>query len=241
MVCFLLAQDLLHGGSMQMLLTRELLFMRMWKLLGLVAGFALSATVSAQAAYITVGGKMAADGSGLTTNVSGATVVDFNNGMMPSNYSGDGAVVTGSVGGRYAAPPGDGTPYLSVPNPYRSGSLAIDAGGDYNYFGLYWGSVDTYNYISFYDDNVLVASFSGSDVKNPANGNQGVVGADYVNFWFDSALGEVFDKVVLTSTNYAFETDNHAFANVPAPAALGLMGLGLMGLGLVRRRQGQAS
>ena len=211
--------------------------MRKLKSVFLAAGLAMAASVSAEAAIVTIGGQAAADGSGLTTNVSGANVEDFNSGLLPMNYTGDGAVVTGSVGGRYAAPPGDSTPYLSVPNPIRSGSMSVDAGQDYSYFGLYWGSVDRYNSISFYDDGALIATFTGSQIKNPANGNQGVQGADYVNFWFDWANGERYDQVVLTSTNYAFESDNHAFANVPSPAAAGLIGLGLLGMAAARRRK----
>jgi fibronectin-binding autotransporter adhesin len=38
-------------------------------------------------------------------------------------------------------------------------------------FGLYWGSVDTYNSLAFYDGNVLVATISGADVAPPMAAN----------------------------------------------------------------------
>ena len=69
--------------------------------------FALIACAMAPAAHaVTIGFSNcgAVDGSGLTTCVAGATVIDFNSGAMPANYVGNGAVVTGSVSGKYATP-----------------------------------------------------------------------------------------------------------------------------------------
>jgi hypothetical protein len=60
-----------------------------------------------------------------------------------------------------------------------------------------------------------------------------------VNFLFTE--GDLFDRIVLVSTNWAFESDNHAFGNVttsvPEPATLVMFGLGLMGLGVMARRR----
>ena len=73
-------------------------------------------------------------------------------------------------------------------------------------FGLYWGSVDPFNTISFYEGATLVASYSGANVSPLfSNGNQGSFGSNgYVEF---SGVGP-FNKVVLGSTSNAFELDN---------------------------------
>jgi VCBS repeat-containing protein len=87
-----------------------------------------------------------------------------------------------------------------------------------NAFGLYWGSVDTYNAIKFYDGSTLVASYTGADVAPLlANGNQGSFAANgYVEF-----VGlHNFNKVVLSSSSNAFEIDNISAGNVPASHAL---------------------
>ena len=73
-----------------------------------------------------------------------------------------------------------------------------------------------------------------------ANGGQTSWASNrYVNFFFTG--GNLFDRIVLTSTNYAFESDNHAFANikksVPEPGTMARFGLGLMGLGAAARRR----
>lgn len=105
--------------------------------------------------------------------------------------------------------------------------------GDMTYFGLLWGTVDSYNTISFYDGETLVGSFTGTDVLPGADGTSVV----YANFW---AHGGTFDTVVFTTTQEAFEFDNVRVAATPLPAALGLFGSAIVGmgaLGLRRRRQ----
>ncbi len=109
----------------------------------------------------------------------------------------------------------DGTNYLSIG---AHGSETITFATEQNSFGLYWGSVDPSNTISFYDGNRLVASYSGSDIAPLlANGNQGSFAANgYVQF---SDLAP-FTKVVLASSTNAFEVDNISAGfhdELPAP------------------------
>lgn len=208
----------------------------------LMSAMLATATVgSANAAFVyEFGGSAAGDGSGLTTSRVDATVVDFNGGK-PAGYSGQGSVLSGSLGGKYATPANDATPYLSVAYPAQSGieTFAAPLGASYNYFGLYWGSIDDYNSLSFYSGATLVASVTGLNViqAGTALGDQTAAGSNrYVNFTFVDAT---FDRIVFNTTQFAFESDNHAFGNVsvPEPATLALFGIGLLGAGIARRRK----
>jgi hypothetical protein len=176
----------------------------------------------------------------LTSQVAGATTINFNDGTCGAyaHCTGHSGLVTGSVSGQYATPFGIGDRYLTVAN--GSASLALER--SYDYFGLYWGSIDTYNYLSFYLGDRLVETFSGSDLPPlVANGNQTAWSSNrYLNFSFTD--GDLFDRVVVRSDGYAFESDNHAVAAVavPEPGTLALLTAGLLGIGVSRRRRAEA-
>ena len=72
--------------------------------------------------------------------------------------------------GLYAAPFGDATNYMAV---LGGGSEEIAYSGSKNSFGLYWGSVDTYNSLTFYSGDNLVATITGADVDPPVSANGG--------------------------------------------------------------------
>jgi hypothetical protein len=208
------------------------------KRLAIAFGLTLAASV-AQAGII----QTVLDPGSYTTQVAGATTVDWNNGTCGAytGCSGNGAVMTGSVAGHYASPLGISNPYLTVAYYSSSGSVSLSTPGSYNYFGLYWGSLDSYNSIAFYNGDSLVGSYDGTQIYAlTANGGQTSWAANrYVNFLFTE--GALFNRIVLTSTNWAFESDNHAFGNVttsvPEPGTLVMFGLGLMGLGAMARRR----
>jgi VCBS repeat-containing protein len=107
-----------------------------------------------------------------------------------------------------------------------SNYLSIGAGAtetitfttDKNTFGLYWGSVDSYNTIEFYEGDTLVASYTGADIAPLlATGNQGSFTANgYVEF---AGLPN-FNKVVLgTGASNAFEIDNISAGTGPVAHA----------------------
>lgn len=159
------------------------------------------------------------------------------------------SVVQGAVVNQYARPfisgtNGDGfgsqvagadeTRYLST----GIGSIVFQFTSAQTYFGLLWGSVDTYNTLAFYDGDTEVGSFTGAAVSAAADGNQGEQGTFYVNF---DNLDGTFDRVVASSSEYAFEIDNIAYSNsrnrVPdSGTTVALLGLALTGLAAFRRK-----
>lgn len=203
----------------------------------LAGAFALVFSGAASAVMIT-----ASDPGVTTTSVTGATVIDFNGISEPdcpySSCAGDYEYVSGSVSGQYAEPAGIDSQYLTVPNPNQSGSAVFELGTSANYFGLFWGSIDSYNTISFLIDGVY-QDFTGTDVASiipgPADGDQTSSQTNrYINFNFGS---EFFTAVKFASNGFAFESDNHAYAKVPEPGTLALFSLGLAGLAYTRRRK----
>jgi hypothetical protein len=195
---------------------------------------AIAAAASASAAMITTS-------SGPYSDVAGACTVDFDGSTCAGvNYLvAAGSITTGSVSGVTAQPPGSTGNYLTVgPTIGTPVDITIDAGADYNYFGLLAGSLDSYNAIAFTLTDNSVLTFTGTQLAAAAN--QSATGNQQQGIYWNIFLGSnvFFNQIRLTSTQNAFESDNHAFAKVPVPATLGLLGLGLLGLGAIGRRRG---
>jgi hypothetical protein len=212
---------------------------------------------SAYASAVTQAGEVAGSVACLTgcsaPNFAVTSTITFDDvaGPLPATspftsggftFSGDGAVVQGTVAGSYAAPAGDTSQYLTTGFTGSSGlkNEYLLLGQTYTKFGLYWGSVDTYNTLTFIDHGTnTITSFTGSQIAPPADGNQG---SDLTNVYVNFA--GAFDEVIFTTGAPAFEVDNLTLGGptsqvgaVPETSTWAMMILGFLGMGFMAYRR----
>ena len=188
----------------------------------LALGFAAVAS-SAQAYSINVAGG--------TTPLVGSTVINFDAGLPTEHVSG-GAIFFDSITNITAKPTGSTGGFYSVgASPGQEGPGIFNLGGDNNYFGFLWGSVDKHNVVTLLNDGVAVFGFDGTDFV-PSTGDQSQ--SIYVNIF--GGNGEFFDEIQFSTGGIAFEIDNAGYSTVPVPAALPLMASALGLFGLSRRK-----
>jgi hypothetical protein len=170
-------------------------------------------------------------------------------------------IVTGSVGNQYAAPyfgvtqPNtiangqDSTPYLTVYGGAKE-TITLTGGKQTSAFGLYIGSLDAYNHISFFENGSLVTSIDGTYITQHTIPNDPPKSTQLNNqFNFNSSgyfvfsnIG-LFNQVVLSSTTNSFEVDNVGFflptttPPVPETSTWIMMILGFLGVGFVGYRR----
>jgi hypothetical protein len=196
--------------------------------LGAVAFAAPSAQASITIASVTPG----------TVPYSGPTpTYDFES---PAPASG-GLIRTDSPGGIAAQPYGSTGAYWTVgTSDGTPGILDLTSFGDIFNISFIWGSVDEYNLLEFLDvDGNVLASFGGTAIYNPANGNQGDPNTNpVVRFDVTGTDVSALARLRLSSTANAFETDNFAINAVPEPTTwmTMLFGFGAIGFGMRRRK-----
>jgi hypothetical protein len=190
-----------------------------------VVGTTLGAALPAAALTITTT-------AGPLTTVAGATTITFDSAALGrpngTNLSGatytGGVIVTGNVPRQYASPLNNNTNYIKVGSSAET--LRINLPGLGDYFGAFMGSLDSYNGIAFFNGETQVATFTGTQISSTCNGSGSQTNSScnpFVNFFAQNS-SQQFNRVVMTSTSAAFETDNHAFRSsgtaVPVPPAL---------------------
>lgn len=240
------------------------------KLTGLGLGLAFALCSSPVATALNVVANVGGSPTGvnrlnfddLTPGSSGSFLLSGPDGSISLEILPGAQVAQGSQSGVFAAPylssnNGDGfgagggdqpngvdlTPYLSTGKTTgaNAGQITFTFSNQQKYLGLLWGSVDTYNHISFFLDGSPVGQVHGSDpaFAGGNGGDQGLNGTRYVNINSD----DPFNSVVFTSDSYAFEFDNVAYSrrNVGVPDAgstTGMLLIAAVGIGIwVRSRR----
>ena len=190
-----------------------------------IMGAAVFTVISAPADAITLtfGGTPVA-GQGQFSNVPGVTTIDFESGAPTSGFAiysapGSGPAVVSGNGVSSTLPLDDNSRYLAVSilgDARGTTPVTIAFANPLDYFGLYWGTPSANNTLSFFNGDRLLQSFSGDALYSAVPST----GAVYANFF--AQPGESFNKVVLSDTSIAFESDNHAYKvaaseSVPEP------------------------
>jgi len=228
-------------------------------------------TADAGAATVTIGGIVlpSIDGKsqGMGTEETGLTDTDsFNDKTMKlikqSGWIGRGLQ---SVSDRRLQLAGNDSRFVSVKGLRRPVTFGfpLGRGETLDYIGLYWGSIDAYNFLSFLDTDgnkvnitgggfdlgdelsgsefaILLGDYTEADLADPAR-----VPSMFANFYFDAT--EQVTRFQIRQVRIATEIDNVswriasppallAVAAVPAPGAFLLTLAGLGALAALRRR-----
>jgi hypothetical protein len=174
------------------------------------------------------------DFSGQTPVVAPATGPAGNFSANGIQYSGGGIIANTTAANQYALPAGYSGNYMALLGGQQE--VLTFGGRTMDLFGLFWGSIDSYNSIAFLLNGKVVGTYVGSSLAAPiaASGDQtGNNSNAYVTFNFGVPS---FDEVILASADNSFEFTNVAAA-APEPATWAMMILGFIAVGFVSYRR----
>lgn len=210
----------------------------MLKKFGLAAAALLFVAAPAQAALFNV--TFAASAPGVQG--SGAGFENAQLGQLANGYSEAGLTFSPSGSVQVKTPPNDGNgafPFGDLSQKYLSvlggSEVRVDVGLQASRISLYWGSIDTYNSIEFYNGATLVGSLTGGDVA-PLQGDGGQFDFQSNRLVTLYLSNGTFDSVRLLSSSNSFEFDNIS-SGVPEPSTWAMMLIGFAGLGYLSRRK----
>ena len=158
-----------------------------------------------------------------------STKSPFSDGVATYQWMGQSPFFSGTLVNNYIAPLGDGTVYLGVGAPGYADLIQITFSVPIRYFGFYYGTPDSYNWMTAYAIDDLAGPSMGW--TGPMILPQGTLGA-YVNFDFTTPV----NKIIMASSSAAFESDNHSYSSaglqqsLPEPQSFLMVGLGLSAL-----------
>ena len=182
----------------------------------------LKATIAAALAAGLIAPAGAQTFSTSTTGYSGTSgaTITFDS-ALPNGFSlNGGRVVSSSTAGINAQPLGSTGNYLTT----DIGAAKISSAIGYDSVNFLWGSIDSYNFVKFFDQaGALIGQLTGSDVAvGPANGNQTSTDTNrYVTYSVDPASNRRISSLELNSNGYALEADNVSFYNANSSSSGG--------------------
>jgi hypothetical protein len=152
-----------------------------------------------------------------------------------------GSIVNATVAGQHTRPFGSTGNFLSA--GIIDGSPAVLSLSSFSRIGsisLLWGSIDTFNVLSFLDaSNTVIFSITGLQLRqlNPIANLQGDVNRVATFTFTDLATQSDVRSVRFAANRNSFEVDNISIRAVPEPATWLTLIMGFFGLGFAMRKR----